>query len=141
MKEHAKKLDSLRADFVWILAMYQEQLRTNKDLNNQVINVSATHDLLRIEYNRAYEKIGKLESMLLDEYENTSDTPCCQELVQTHERIKQLEANVRELETEKQTMLREHKTTMAEVTKAYKDLLSNAGSLFDASVKKLKERV
>jgi len=42
-----QKLNSIGADFIWIFAVYQEQMRINKGLKDEITNVSASHELLR----------------------------------------------------------------------------------------------
>ncbi|KIV98302.1 uncharacterized protein PV09_09852, partial [Verruconis gallopava] len=41
-----QKLNLIGADFIWIFAVYQEQMRINKQLKDEVTKISASHKML-----------------------------------------------------------------------------------------------
>lgn len=72
------KLNSVGTDFLWIFAIYQEQMRINKTLHSQITKLTATNILLRGTCNRLEEKLEILEFLPVEN--NTYGyTECCLE--------------------------------------------------------------
>ena len=139
-----QKLNSIGADFIWIYAIYQEQMRINKALKDEITNVTASHDLLRHTCDLAEYRITSLESMLFrsgDDDASDSDTEFLSgsstegEMNDQQEEVSQLKAEIRRLQLAHEAGMVE----MAQVTRNYEDALIRASELIAADAKKIAE--
>ncbi|KAH8722826.1 hypothetical protein GQ44DRAFT_729225 [Phaeosphaeriaceae sp. PMI808] len=136
-----QKLNSIGADFIWIFAVYQEQMRINKGLKDEITNVSASYELLRQTYDLAEKRITSLESLLFsssddesDRYTEFSSGSPTEEKVQQEE-ISYLREQCHRIQLEHETEVAE----MAETTQKYEEALRRASDLVAASAKKIEE--
>ena len=139
-----QKLNSIGADFIWLFAIYQEQMRLNKALKDEITNVSASHELLRQTCNLAEHKVTSLESMLFtsgDGDASDSDTEFFsgssteEEMNDQQEEVSQLKAEIRRLQLAHEAGMVE----MAQVTRNYEDALTRASELIAADAKRIAE--
>ncbi|KIV98392.1 uncharacterized protein PV09_09775 [Verruconis gallopava] len=138
-----QKLNSIGADFVWIFAVYEEQKRINKELKDEITNVSASHELLRQTYDLAEQKITSLESRLYNSCNDTSDSYTEVSLESsTREKIKDQQDQISYLVAESRRVERRHKAemaAMAEITTKYEEALAHMSALVAAGAKKIAE--
>jgi hypothetical protein len=138
VQDFLQKLNSIGADFLWVFAVYQEQLRINKGLKDHIINLSASNELSRQTCDRAEQRITSLESLLFDHgsdcYKEISSAGSAT-LEQTQEWVKEQEEEIVHIKAENRRIQAEHATQVAEYQKA----LTHAGDLIIARGKKIEE--
>jgi predicted S18 family serine protease len=138
-----QKLNSIGADFVWIFAVYQEQMRINKSLKDDITNVSASHELLRQAYDLAEREIASLKSQLYNSGDDASDgyTEFSSES-SAEERVKDQQEEISYLKAENRRIQLEHEAEMsgmAEATRRYEETLARASEMVSTSAKRIAE--
>jgi histidinol phosphatase-like PHP family hydrolase len=138
-----QKLNSIGADFIWIFAVYQEQMRINKGLKDEITNVSASHELLRQTYDLAEQKITSLESLLYHSGDDESDAYTdFSSGSATEEKIKDQQEEISYLKAENRRIELQHGAEisgMAEATQKYEEALARASDLVITSAKRIAE--
>src|ERR1700749_679024 len=100
IQEFIQRHSSTEAHALWGFALLQEQLRTSqeiiKELSDHINNISSTHNLLRLAYDHAQEKIRILESSIFNDNNNryTEFSKRSTELDEAQEKIKKLEGDI-----------------------------------------------
>ena len=139
-----QKLNSIGADFIWLFAIYQEQMRINKELKGEITNVTASHELLRQTCDLAEHKITSLESLLFksdgddasdSDTEFFSGSSTEEGMEDLHEEASHLKAEIRRLQLAHETEMVE----MAQVHRNYEEALNRATELIAADTKKIAE--
>ncbi|KAH8726680.1 hypothetical protein GQ44DRAFT_791865 [Phaeosphaeriaceae sp. PMI808] len=138
-----QKLNSIGADFIWMIAVYQEQMRINKGLKDDITNASASYELLRQANNLAEQKITSLESQLYNSRDDSSDryTEFSSESF-TEEQIKDQQEEISYLKSENRRIQLEHEaemSRMAEATRKYEEALARASDMVITSAKRIAE--
>lgn len=135
-----QKLNSIGADFVWIFAVYQEQMRINKSLKDDITNVSASHELLRQTYDLAEQEIESLKSQLYISGDDASDGYTefsCESSAE--EKVKDQQEEISYLKAENHRIQLEHEAGMAQATRKYEETLSRASDMVITSAKRIAE--
>jgi hypothetical protein len=153
--EFTDKLHSIEADFRWISAQHQFELqakqqallsnqelfrviqellqtnqglsRTNKELNDQIADISASHELQCSQYE---ERIRTLECSMFDDDELNST--CSTRFSDGSIGLSEAQEKIRQLEEDKTRIQAELEKEMAERVRGYKEALEKAGELITA---------